>query len=90
MKGPYAKYTIEWAEPHGHVGQDGYVHCNTTDVRLNVKWVWQTIGDTDDFPFNGLEVKRVGYVYCPRCQPNMVFPEYGSPIALADLIHYQP
>lgn len=90
MSGPLVKSTAEWGRSHGEIGPDGKFRCKKTNKLLEVKWIWRTIGAESDFPFNGLEVKRVGHVYCPKCTPKPQFPEYGTQIALNDLEGYQP
>lgn len=85
---PYSRPTVEWARAHAKYG-DGRWLCNATGTILKTHWVWRTIGAESDFPFNGLEVKRVGHVFCPKCTQRYAIP-YGAQIALKDLIGYRP
>ena len=84
-----SKPTLEWAKEHATQGSDGLYRCNTTKTVLMVQKIWRTIGTAEDFPWNGLEVKQVGHVYCPACMPEPAFPEHGIAIAIGELDGYQ-
>ena len=83
-----AKSTLEWAKQHAERYPDGFWRCRRTGKKLYIKRIYRMIGAEDDFPFNGLEVRGVGHVYC-HCVPNPEFPEAGTPIRLDDLDGYK-
>jgi len=85
---PHAKDTVLWAVEHADYGSDGRWRCRTTGVILKIHKIWRTIGADSDFPFNGLEVKRVAHVFCPKCSRRQAI-MYGNQIALNNLIGYR-
>lgn len=78
------KSTLEWAAEHAVKSSDGFYYCKKTKYKLHVKRIRRTIDNEDD-----LEVRRVGHVYCPSCEPEPKFPE-GEILFLTDLSGYEP
>ena len=87
---PLVKTTVGWALNHADEGPDRIYRCKKYHVPLRVRYDWRTIGTAADFPFTGLEVKRVGFVYCPCCVPYPVTAQHGEPVSIRNLINYRP
>lgn len=71
--------SVIWAENHAELGSDKIWRCKETKVQMRVYSQWRTI--TCMIMKTGLEVKKVGTVYCPKCMPKPEFPQYGERIS---------
>lgn len=86
----YAKDSVDWARKHATF-KCGSWYCRKTRARMKLLPMWRTIGADSDFPFNGLEVKKVQHVFCPKCSKSYMqyAPRHGNQIALNNLIGYK-
>lgn len=75
----------DWILEHAEQDDGGNWKCKKTDAIIQCSTTGRSIW-TEPFLGGSGEVRQIGHLHCPECQPNFKLPEHGTPIYSNELV----